>query len=73
MTEDVYNSEYRGNLAPVETVFEDHNFGNICPNCGAYQGVHHVWMAYANEFIYDLEKYFVGKLEKERIPPKAYN
>ena len=63
MTEDVYASEFRGNLAPIKTIFENHNFGNICPVCKSYQGAHFVWMEFANNFSYDLEKYLIGYFE----------
>ena len=38
-TEDVYRTDFKGNLAPIYNKTEKENkFGNLCPNCRAYQG-----------------------------------
>jgi hypothetical protein len=60
----VYESQYRGNLAPTYSKTQQANvIGNLCPYCGAYQGNLFVWDECIIGNAYDLEDYVVGFLE----------
>jgi hypothetical protein len=65
-TEDVYKTEFRGNLAPTFSNTRQENvIGNLCPNCKAYQGNYFVMDNGLMENAYQLEAYLVGFFEKK--------
>ena len=63
-SEDVYETEFRGNLAPTYSKTQRKQvIGNLCPHCGGYQGNYFVWDDGLIEHAYELENYLVGFFE----------
>jgi hypothetical protein len=63
-SKDVYITEYKGNLEPTYSKTMQKNVvGNLCPDCGAYQGNYFVWDNGLVDHSYDLGNYVVGDFE----------
>ena len=73
-TKDVYQTEFRGNLAPTYSKTQEEDvIGNLCPNCGKYQGNFFVQMKLIAECGYELEEYVTGFFNLELKCTKCGN
>jgi hypothetical protein len=65
-TLDVFQTEFKGNLAPTYSrTLEEDVIGNLCPNCGKYQGNTIVQNKIIIEYANELEKYIIGYFNLE--------